>query len=214
MYVQYIYTRWDSFCPTSQKIALIRSLTTRAKRICTKEHLDSEVSKLTSIFTRNGYPPPIIDRVIRATLDPKPKVLLASLKQTFLRLPWLGSASLAAQHKVALLTRKAAPWCKVVSCFTSHKVFSTCKKDVLPTDYMSNAVYLFSCVCNHSYVGRTSLRLQERMKQHIPLDDINCVVGVPNVQVRRGRGRLPKNPAVPTRSTTELNSSVSSRTQS
>ena len=102
----------------------------------------------------------------------------------------------------------------MVSCFTSRKVFSTCKKDILPIDHVSNVVYLFSCVCNHSYVGRTSLRLQERMKQHIPPDVINCVVGAPNVQVRCGRGRPPKNPAVPTRSTTELNSSVSSRTRS
>ena len=95
-----VYTRWDSFCPTSQKIALIRSLTLRAKRICSEEHLDDELGKLNSIFAKNGYPPPITARVIKATLNPKPLQLIASFKPTCLRLPWLGLASFTVQHKV------------------------------------------------------------------------------------------------------------------
>ena len=42
------------------------------------------------------------------------------------------------------------------------------KKDVLPSHHCSNLVYLFVCHCDSRYVGRTSQRLQERIKQHIP----------------------------------------------
>ena len=34
--------------------------------------------------------------------------------------------------------------------------------------HYSNLVYLFVCHCDSRYVGRTSQRLQERIKQHIP----------------------------------------------
>ena len=183
-----VYTRWDSFCATSQKIALIRSLTLRAKRICSGKHLDKEIVVLKSIFARNGYPAPITEQVINQTLSAKPPQQSAAMRQVFIRLPWLGPASRAASNRIELVTRKAAPWCKVISCFTTRNAFNTCRKDVLPADFLSNVIYLFSCSCKRNYVGRTTLRLQERMKQHIPDDLVNAVVPGRVIQ-RRGRGR-------------------------
>lgn len=42
------------------------------------------------------------------------------------------------------------------------------KKDRVPTTQQSNVVYQFSYYCDSSYVGRTSQRLQDRIKQHVP----------------------------------------------
>ena len=42
------------------------------------------------------------------------------------------------------------------------------RKDVLPTTLKSSVVYEYSCLCNSRYVGRTSQRLQDRIKQHVP----------------------------------------------
>ena len=42
------------------------------------------------------------------------------------------------------------------------------EKDVLPASQQSNIVYEFSCHCDSRYVGRTSQRLQDRIKQHVP----------------------------------------------
>ena len=47
-------------------------------------------------------------------------------------------------------------------------MLTTCVKDSLPTESLSNVVYLFNCACGHSYVGRTMQRLEERIKQHVP----------------------------------------------
>ena len=52
------------------------------------------------------------------------------------------------------------------SC-TTRRLFNTCKKDVLPAESLSNVIY-FKCACEQSYVVRTSQRLEERIKQHIP----------------------------------------------
>ena len=39
---------------------------------------------------------------------------------------------------------------------------------MLPSHHHSNVIYQFVCHCNSRYVGRTSQRLEERIKQHIP----------------------------------------------
>ena len=42
------------------------------------------------------------------------------------------------------------------------------QKDVLLASHQSNIVYQFLCHCNSRYVGRTSQRLQQKIKQHVP----------------------------------------------
>ena len=42
------------------------------------------------------------------------------------------------------------------------------KSIVLPALQTSNVIYQFSCHCNSRYEGRTSRRLQDRIKQHVP----------------------------------------------
>ena len=43
------------------------------------------------------------------------------------------------------------------------------KKDSVPTTQKSCAVYDFSCRCEARYLGRTTQRLADRIKQHVPL---------------------------------------------
>ena len=76
-------------------------------------------------------------------------------------------------------------------------------------------VYRFSCECSHSYVERTTFRLRERIKQHIPADAVNSVVPGDAVE-KRGRGRPSKLQGGAVKSVllpSELDS-VSSRTRS
>ena len=42
------------------------------------------------------------------------------------------------------------------------------KKDVLPANQRSMVIYEYVCHCDGRYVGRTTQRLQERIKQHVP----------------------------------------------
>ena len=59
-------------------------------------------------------------------------------------------------------------WCSKASCSVFHKMFPTVRKDVMPTKQQSMVVYQYVCHCNCRYVGHTSQRLQDRIKQHIP----------------------------------------------
>ena len=52
--------------------------------------------------------------------------------------------------------------------FTTRQLLPATKKDVLPSHHQNNAVYQFVCHCDSGYVGRTSQRLEERIKQNIP----------------------------------------------
>ena len=42
------------------------------------------------------------------------------------------------------------------------------KKDVLPANQRSMVIYEYVCHCDSRYVARTTQRLQERIKQHVP----------------------------------------------
>ena len=52
--------------------------------------------------------------------------------------------------------------------YTTKPLLPNSRKDVLPAFDASNVVYQYKCHCDSRYVGRTSQRLFERIKQHIP----------------------------------------------
>ena len=52
--------------------------------------------------------------------------------------------------------------------FTTRQILPATKKDVLPSHHHSTVIYQFVCHCYSWYVGRTSQRLEERIKQHVP----------------------------------------------
>ena len=52
--------------------------------------------------------------------------------------------------------------------FTSKCMLLMSRKDVLPTTQKSSVIYEHKCHCDGQYVGRTSQRLWNRIKQHVP----------------------------------------------
>ena len=52
--------------------------------------------------------------------------------------------------------------------FTSKRMLPVARKDVLPAIQKSFVIYEYKCHCDSPYVGRTSQRLQDRIKQHNP----------------------------------------------
>ena len=57
-----LYTKWDSFTPRKYKVNLIRTLTYRCLRICSKfTLLESTLSDLKNSLLHNGYPRGVIN---------------------------------------------------------------------------------------------------------------------------------------------------------
>ena len=52
--------------------------------------------------------------------------------------------------------------------FSTKKILPAIYKDNVPTTQQSMVVYQYVCRCDCRYVGRTTLRLQDRIKPHVP----------------------------------------------
>ena len=85
-----------------------------------------------------------------------------------LHLPWLGNVSM--RYEMQIKTAVKCCYFAVEPCivYTTRQLLPVAKKDVLSAFYQSNVVYQFLCHCDSRYVGRTSQRLQQRIKQHVP----------------------------------------------
>ena len=62
----------------------------------------------------------------------------------------------------------------VEPCVVYQQASLCSNKNVLPALQKSNVIYQFSCHCDSWNVGRTSQRLQDRAKQHIPKSIHSC----------------------------------------
>ena len=74
---------------------------------------------LQSIFEKNGYPGPIVSRVIQQTVESEPMRTGEQTKvdKVFIRLPWpwLGPKSAAFTNRIHRATIEALPDCKAVT---------------------------------------------------------------------------------------------------
>ena len=182
-----LYTRWDSFSPTRYKINLVRSLAHRARRICSPSTVQDEFTMLRSILLRNGYPGFVLDKHLRICVDSPRKFVGPKPCPVIIRLPWIGDAAATAfERRINNCVRLAYFAAQVRPVFRTSRAFRL-PKDVLPTQSLSMVIYLFECrKCESRYVGKTSLRLEERIAQHVPKHLVE-----PERKVR-GRGRPPK----------------------
>ena len=78
---------------------------------------------------------------------------LPLLGNVLMRLTAVKRSYFAVERRIVYITRQLLP---------------AAQKDVLPALHQSNIVYQFLCHCDSRYVGRTSQRLQQRIKQHVP----------------------------------------------
>ena len=159
------YIRWNSFCPMKRKTNLISTLVHKALVICSKSTLQNELSNIRSILIINGYPEAITNTVMTKKMNQfrrptqfGPKKCPAIAGQCLLR------------YEMQIKTAVKRCYFAVEPCivYTTRQLLPVAKKDVLPAFHQSNIVYQFLCHCDSRYVGRTSQRLQQRIKQHVP----------------------------------------------
>ena len=86
----------------------------------------------------------------------------------YLRLPWLGFVSTRFEKQVKSAVKQCFTAVEPRVVYSTNDLFSAINKDVLPALQKSNVIYQFSCHCDSWYVGRSSQRLQDRIKQHVP----------------------------------------------
>ena len=165
------YVRWDSFCAKKVKMNLISLLIHRAIMICSSSKLKEELDNIRVLLEANGYPTAVINAVIRKKMSNAHNSPVFGPKKcdVYIKLPWLGEKSERFSHlisKAVLSTYNAVKLCPV---FSSNPILPSSQKDILPSQEKSKIIYQFQCAhCGSAYVGKTSRRLSERIKEHIP----------------------------------------------
>ena len=86
----------------------------------------------------------------------------------YLRVPCIRKASIGLDKNVKMAVESCYGSITTRVVFTYKRMLPVARKDVLPTTLKSSVIYEYSCHCDSKYVGRTSQRLQYRIKQHVP----------------------------------------------
>ena len=167
------YISWGSFNPSRRKINLISCLALRASKICSPSKLPEELAKITKIFTDLGYPDDLVRKTIkRATMERDKANKIQDF--VYLRLPYIGPISEVFRKQLSKAVDKCFADVRLRTIFSTRTLFNGPPKDRTPTLDLQNVVYKFVCRCDSVYVGRTSHRLQKRIKEHVPASLLNA----------------------------------------
>ena len=86
----------------------------------------------------------------------------------YLKLPWIGNVSSKFENQINKAITSCFYAAKPSVVYNTRVMLPSAKKDSVPTTQKSCVVYEFSCRCEARYVGRTTQRLADRIKQHVP----------------------------------------------
>ena len=138
--------------------------------ICCKSKLDQELGKIYSILLKNGYPERVINSAFKRKLQQLNSNPVHIVKKcpVYLHIPWIGNVSMKFEKQNTSAVKRCFFSVEPRVIFNTRQLFPAIKKDVLPSHHHSNVIYQFLCHCDSRYVGRTSQRLEERIKQHVP----------------------------------------------
>ena len=130
--------------------------------------LECLTSQGTVTLINNGYPEAIINTVMTKKMNQfrRPTQFGPKKCPVYLHLPWLGNVSLKYETQTKTAVKRCYFAVEPCIVYTTRQLLPVAKKDVLPAFHQSNIVYQFLCHCDSQYVGRTSQRLQQRIKQH------------------------------------------------
>ena len=137
----------------------------------TKEDcLEEELKKISKIFEDNGYPKNLIEGTIRTRITTKPKEIEIGPKRQVLaiKLPFIGPKSYQSEKELKSLVRNCYFSVKLRTILLSKPNFTPALKDPIPLLDKSMVVYRFKCCCDNDYIGQTSRRFGERIKEHVP----------------------------------------------
>ena len=168
------FTHYSSFTKWGHKIAWIRSLVNRAKRLCEPSKLSQEIAKIRKFAAYNGFPKWAVRNIVKRSLQPTqyPKEEDESDHETIhLTLPYIGDQGESVVNKctkrLAKLMKKEKKVVFKVFLETTKLAFFTSNKDKTPFLSSSGVVYEYSCPgCAKSYVGKTTNTLFNRACQH------------------------------------------------
>ena len=149
------FTHFASFTKWGHKIAWIRSLVSRAKKLCHPSKLKPELANIRKFAAYNGFPRWVVNKVVRKTLYTGQRNQPQDEPQ---QEPPANQEEDDPQEKNVIFK---------VFLQTMKVAFYTSNKDRTPFLRSSYVIYEYSCPeCAHTYVGKTKNTLFNRTHQH------------------------------------------------
>ena len=167
------FVHYDSFIKWNNKVAWIRSLTSRAIRLCSANKLKDELTNIKRFASYNGFPRWITNKIVRESINPHPRRAEddEDTQDIYMFLPYAGkeaeSIVLRCKKRLFRLFRKDLKIKFRIHLQSKKLSFLTSNKDRTPLLSSSNIVYHYECPgCMKSYVGKTESTLFNRTKEH------------------------------------------------
>ena len=170
------YTNFESYTTWNYKTSWLRSLVSRAKKICTPNKLKSEINNIKTFAAYNGFPKRVANAIITKTAanQNKSNDVPTAQEETidiFLTIPYLGNKGesiLKSTKRKLFRCFKNDKHIKLIVKYKTTKVcFFTPTKDRTPLLSNSFVVYKINCPgCAESYIGKTECTLYKRTSEH------------------------------------------------
>ena len=120
------------------------------------------------ILHENDYPERFISKKMQPDAD-RVQLLSVEKKPLYITLPFKGdSASELLLRKLNSVLKKTFHAARLACHFKTRALISVNNKDKLPLLTSSMVVYSFRCVCDATYIGRTTRQLVTRIQEHCP----------------------------------------------
>ena len=156
------YLDFDSHHPLAHKVAVARTLLTRADRICASApDRDVEKRRVMVALSSNGYPTALVKKNWHPTPHSTPPPELDTPKAVVV-IPYV-------KHLSESIRRILSPL-MIRTCFRPHRTLKQALvnlKDRVPLQQKAGVIYRIPCSgCPRVYVGQTGRTLAQRLKEH------------------------------------------------
>ena len=168
------FVHFESFTKWNHKVAWIRSLFSRAKKLCTPNKLNkAELDNIKRFASYNGFPRWIVNKIMKqVSTNRSINNDEEEVKNTiYMFLPYAGkeaeSVVLRCKKRLFKLFKNNLKVEFRVHFQTTKLSFYTSNKDKTPLLSNSFLVYEYSCPgCLHTYIGKTESTLFNRTNEH------------------------------------------------
>lgn len=179
------YLHFSSFTPIHHKRALVKTLYSRARKICSPENLEDELNRIKLVLGENGYPRKFIERH-SMTSPGEETISTVKKKQVHLRLPFKGDdVTQRVKRRLRGVIERVYPAAEINLISSTNRIKVPPVKTPLPFLARSNVIYRCTCVCGATYVGRTERHLEKRISEHLPSWLINAVNKTPRSSITK-----------------------------
>ena len=89
-------------------------------------------------------------------------------RPVYLKLPWIGNTNLRFKSQIRQAITKCFFALNPPFVYSTRRALPSIQKDCVPTNQKSSIIYEFMFQCDSGYIGRTTQRLGDRIKQQVP----------------------------------------------